>query len=177
MSLSLICRAETGGWVSRDGKPIQNTDAMKSVDGFGGWLVVTPDDDWEKKWNTAPETIPSFTEAKKVSYGEQLTILTFFINPKTTSLGTFNVQCDIAVTRPDGSTSSNMKGIDCASGMLRGDPRNVRLTSAIIKYSGDAGDLPGEWIVNVVLKDKIRGIQLPLRTSFELVNSTSSNHK
>ena len=77
---SLICRAETGGWVSRDGKPALDTDAMKSINGFGGWLVVTPDKDWEKKWNTSPETVPHFTEAKKVSYGEQLTILTFFIN-------------------------------------------------------------------------------------------------
>jgi len=170
----LICRAETGGWVSRDGKPALDTDAMKSINGFGGWLVVTPDKDWEKKWNTSPETVPHFTEAKKVSYGEQLTILTFFINPKTTSLGTIDIQCDIKIVRPDGSVSSDVKGVDCGSGILRGDPKNIRLTYAIIKYSGDAGDPPGEWTVNVVLTDRIRGTAISLKTSFNLLESRAN---
>ena len=69
LALSPIAQAELGGWVTRDGKPVANSDAMKSIDGFGGWLVVTPDLDWEAKWNTSPETTPDFSEAKNVAYG------------------------------------------------------------------------------------------------------------
>lgn len=168
MILSLIAHAETGGWVSRDGKPVPNSDAMKSINGFGGWLIVTPDPDWEAKWNTSPETIPSFSEAKDVSYGEKLTILAFYINPKTNASGEFDVLCDIKVTRPNGSPSANAKGVQCAAGKLQGNPRNVRLTSAVIKYIGEEGDPPGEWIVEVTLTDKVRGTAIPLKANFNL---------
>lgn len=174
-TLSLTAHAEIGGWVTRDGKPVPNSDAMKSINGFGGWLVVTPDSDWEAKWNTSPETIPSFSEAKDVSYGEKLTILTFYINPKTNASSEIDVLCDIKVTRPDGRSSVNAKGVKCAAGKLQGDPRNVRLTSTVIKYIGERGDPPGKWIVEVRLTDKVRGTAIPLKTHFNL-RSKANNH-
>lgn len=174
MTLSLAAHAEIGGWVTRDGKPVPNSDAMKSLNGFGGWLVVTPDSDWEAKWNTPPETVPNFTEAKNVSYGEQLTILTFYINPKTNASGELDVLCDIKVSRPDGSSSANVKGVKCAAGKLQGSPRNVRLTSAVIKFIGEKDDPPGEWIVEVWLTDKIRGTTIPLKTHFNLRNKANN---
>lgn len=168
MSLSLITHAETVGWVTRDGTPVPNSDAMKSANGFGGWLVVTPDSDWEAKWKTSPETIPNFSEAKNVSYGEKLTILAFYVNPKTNASGELDVLCDIKVTRPDGSSSANAKGVQCAAGKLQGNPRNVRLSAAAIKYMGEEGDPPGKWIVEVTLTDKVRGTSIPLKTHFNL---------
>jgi hypothetical protein len=167
MSLSLVAHAESDGWVTRDGKPVPNSDLMKSMNGFGGSLVVTPDPDWEAKWNTSPETVPHFSEARNVSYGEQLTILTFYINPKTNASGELDVLCDIKIMRPDGR-SSEYKGVQCASGKLQGSPRNVRLTTAVIKYIGEASDPPGKWIVEVTLTDKMRGIAIPLKTHFNL---------
>jgi hypothetical protein len=167
MSLSLVSHAESGGWVTRDGKPVPNSDSMKSMNGFGGSLVVTPDPDWEAKWNTSPETVPRFSEARNVSYGEQLTILTFYVNPKTNAAGEVDVLCDIKVSKPDGR-SSTYKGVQCAAGKLQGDPRNVRLSSAVIKYIGEASDPAGKWIVEVTLTDKVRGTAIPLRTHFNL---------
>jgi hypothetical protein len=175
MSVSLIVHAETGGWVTREGKPVPNSEAMKSINGFGGWLVVTPDSDWEEKWNTSPETTPKFSEAKDVSYGEKLTILAFYINPKASLSGELDVLCDIKVTRPDGSTSINAKGVQCATGKLQGNPRNIRLSSAVIKYIGEKGDLPGEWIIEIALTDKVRGTAIPLKTHFNLREKFSSS--
>ena len=170
LSISLVAHAQTEGWISGDGAPVANSDEMKSVNGFGGWLVVTPDSDWEEKWNTSSETIPEFTTAEDVSYGEQLTILAFYINPKTQSSGEIDISCDIKVTRPDGSSSVDAKHVRCAGGQLEGDPRNVRLTSAIMEYVGEASDPPGKWIVEVVLTDRVRGIAVPLKTHFNLRN-------
>ncbi len=174
VALSLGAFAETGGWVSKDGRPIPNSDTMKSINGFGGSLIVTPDRDWEEKWNTLPETVPYFSEAKHVSYGEQLTILVFYINPKIDSSGTVNILCDIKVTRPDGSTSIDARGVQCAEGKLQGNPRNVRLTSAVIKYVGEAGDPPGKWIIDIALMDQVRGTVVPLKTHFNL--QMKANH-
>ena len=175
MSFSLLAHAETGGWITRDGKPVPNTDAMKSINGFGGWLVVTPDPDWEAKWNTTPETIPNFSEAKDVSYGEKLTILTFYINPQTNASGALDVLCDIKVTRPNGSSSINVRGVQCAAGKLQGNPHNIRLSSAVIKYLGETGDPPGKWVVEVTLIDKVRGTAIPLKTYFNL-RKAANNH-
>lgn len=163
--------AESGGWITRDGKPVPNSDSMKSIDGFGGSLVVTPDPDWEAKWNTPPETAPSFRTASKVRYGENLTVLTFFINPKTNEAGEIDVVCDIKITRPDGSQSIGAKEIECAKGKLEGDPHNVRLSSAVIKFVGEKGDLPGTWKIEVNLTDRNRKVVVPLKTRFDLVET------
>ena len=173
-AISLFAHAETEGWVTRDGKPVPNSDAMKSINGFGGWLVVTPDIDWEAKWNTSPETVPNFSEAKNVLYGQQLTILTFYINPKTNASGELDLLCEIKVTRPDGSSSVDTKKIQCASGKLQGDRRNIRLSSAVLKYVGEEGDPPGRWIVQITLIDKIRGTAIPLKTHFNLLRGQAN---
>ncbi len=160
---------DEGGWITRDGTRVPNTDNMKSINGFGGWLIVTPDKDWESKWNTSPETTPHFSEAKNVKYGETLTILPFYINPKINSAGEANVLCSIKVIRPDGSHAIDAKGIECVSGKLQGNPRNVRLTSTVIKYIGEDGDLPGVWLVEFELTDTIRNVTVPLKAQFKLV--------
>ena len=68
MTLFLAAHTETGVWVFVDGRSVPNSDTIKSINGFGGSLVVTPDPDWEEKWNTSPETVPHFSEAAEVSY-------------------------------------------------------------------------------------------------------------
>jgi hypothetical protein len=168
IALSMVAYAETEGWVTSDGRSAPNSDAMKSIDGFGGSLIVTPDPDWEEKWNTAPEVIPRFATAKDVAYGETLTILTFFINPKVDASGAIDVRCDFKVIRPDRSVSTNETDIPCAKGILQGSPKNVRMTAAVIKYIGEESDPPGKWIVEVRLTDKLRGTSIPLRTDFTL---------
>lgn len=161
--------SEEFGWKNRDGSLAPNTDNMKSINGFGGWLIVTPDQDWEEKWNTPTETTPHFSEASEVSYGEQLTILTFFGNPSINKDGAIEVLCDIKIERPDGSYSINEKDIECAKGKLHGSPYSLRLTQTIIKYVGDPGDIPGLWKVSVILKDKLKSISIPLNTEFTLL--------
>ena len=175
MLTTQIVNAENFGWLDRDGSLVPNTDAMKSIDGFGGWLVVTSDKDWEEKWNTPTENIPHFKGANNVSYGEELTVLIFFTNPKAGDAGEMNLTCDIQVIRPDKSYSIDVKEYNCANWDVPPSPHNhnVQLTQAIIKYIGEEKDLPGEWKVNINLKDKNAGIEIPLKTKFNLINEDS----
>jgi hypothetical protein len=159
LTVSTVYATDQFSWKDRDGNPVPNTDSMKSVQGFGGWLVVTPDLDWQEKWNTPAETTPNFSEAFEVSLGEQLTILTFFGNPAVSADGEIEILCDLQVVRPDKSYSVNEKDIECAKGALQGNPYNVRLSQAIIKYVGEPGDQIGEWSVFVTLKDKLRKVE------------------
>lgn len=166
---NLETRPDEGGWVNKDGTRVDNSDNMKSINGFGGWLVVTPDKDWVQKWETPTENIPYFSEASEVNYGEELTILPFFINPKVNSSGEINIYCHIKITKPTGIASIDQGNIPCATGKLQGAPRNIRLTTTVIKYIGEAKDPPGTWTVEFTITDNNRNISVPLMTKFTLI--------
>lgn len=157
-----------GGWHTQDGKPVPDTDSMKSLKGFGGAILVTPDADWKEKWNTPAENRPSFRHASSVEYGEHVTILTFYSNPQPDKDGTVHVLCDIKLTRPDGSVPVDTKGTECAPNKLQGSRFNTRLTYAVIEFIGEDGDPPGVWRVEVSLTDKNRNVTLPLKAEFTL---------
>ena len=161
-------------WRMSDGSKASNTKNQKSISGFGGWLLVTPDKDWEEKWNTPKENIPHFSEAEEVELGEELTILPFFANPKLDENKNFSILCDIKIIKPDGSFSINEVNIPCAQGVLETDPMSIFLTQTVIKYIGEKGDPYGMWTVYFNMKDALRNIEVPLETSFKLVKSEAN---
>lgn len=67
-------------WLGPDRSKWPDTEFRKTKSDFTGILLVTPDTDWEQKWNTPPDTIPHFREAESVNVGEELVLLTFFVN-------------------------------------------------------------------------------------------------
>jgi len=168
-STTVAVHAEDFYWRTGDGSKAPNTKNQKSISGFGGWLLVTPDKDWEAKWNTPREYIPHFSEADEVELGEELTILPFFANPKLDESRNYSIFCDIKIVRPDGRLSIDEIDIPCAQGALDTDPMSIFLTQTVIKYVGEAGDPYGEWTVYFNMKDALRGIEIPLETSFKLV--------
>jgi len=159
---------EDSAWKDEAGHPVPNSESRISKNGFGGWLVVTPDADWEQKWNTSPETVPHFTTSETVEKGKQLTILIFFVNPKVDEKNKADITCDIESIRPDGSLSINSHDVVCYRAKIEGSPYNIRLSAPIIKYVGEAKDPPGKWTIRVTLKDNLRHVRLPLKTSFIL---------
>ncbi len=166
--LAAPAQSQSGYWRDSSGKPLAETESMKSKSDFGGSLLATTDADWEKKWNTPPETKPDFTKADVVPYGKKVFILTFFSNPKLDALGKANIRCDLQIASPTGKVALKQRDMTCFSGEIKGSPHNVYLSAPAIAFSGDPGDAPGVWAVNVVLRDTHRNVELPLRTTFEL---------
>ncbi|HET9394759.1 MAG TPA: hypothetical protein VFO36_01785 [Nitrospiraceae bacterium] len=156
------------GWKDKDGKTVPQTESLKSVAGFGGLLIVTPDKDWEEKWNSpAP---PDFSATSTVKKGGELFILTIYTNPELDASGEANVTLDIDVRRPDGSSSTDAKGAVCFQGKLRGPPHNVYLCGPVVGFIGEPSDPVGEWSVRIKLIDNVRKVEVPLSTTFTLVN-------
>lgn len=139
---------------------------------FSGWLLITDDENWREKWDTPEQSIPSFKETHEVGLGQKITILTFYRNPLLDDNGWINIRCDITITKPDSSVSFHQEDMECAREKLQGNPNNLRLTYVIIDFIGEIGDPYGRWEVEVTLKDENSGIELPLRTYFELVNTS-----
>ncbi|MFL6707366.1 MAG: hypothetical protein ACJ8HI_04080 [Massilia sp.] len=160
--------AQDSGWRGSDGQPVANSASMRSEGEFGATLLVTPDADWEQKWNTPVHTIPSFKQTEVVKYGDKVTVLIFFANPKLDAQGSVNVRCDIKVFGPAGAVTSEQKDLRCFDGPLKGSPTNVYLSRPAVVFSGDATDPPGKWIIKVNIRDENRPVGLDLQTGFEL---------
>jgi len=141
--------------------------SRKVVADFGAWLLVTPDLDWQQKWDTPPDTIPYFNEADEVSTGDKLVILTFFTNPGINANGASHVKCTIRAERPDGSESLPEQYFDCIDGKLLGNPRNVRLSPAVIQFTAEESDPLGIWTVYVTLEDTYKNAVIELETTYK----------
>jgi hypothetical protein len=115
--------AQDSFWKDENGNPIPNTEFRSGVNGFGGWLVVTPDADWQAKWETPSNSIPRFNTADTIRRDERLFILIFFSNPELTDKQMADVTCDIDVTRPDESSSVHQVNAVCFRGELKGRRR------------------------------------------------------
>lgn len=165
--VSGIACAEVG-WQDANGNPVPDSDSQKSVAGFGGLLVVTPDEDWEQKWNTPPEVGPQFSHASVVEKGGKLFVLTTYTNPGVDDSGKAHVTLDIDVKRPDGSSSMHTEDAVCFEGEFSGPPHNVYLCGPVVGFVGEQSDPAGIWSVQITLTDEIRKVSMPLSTHFEL---------
>lgn len=176
--LALTCApAFAQTWHDPEGNAIPESESRKSSDGFSGMLLVTAGKDWREKWDTPPDVIPNFTAASKVERGGQLAILIFYATPQLGADGAVDVVLDLDVNRPDGSSSVHAADSPCYTGPLNGNPANVMLCESSLLYTADPGDLAGKWEVKVLLKDKQRGVSLPLKTSFELVDDEDAKEE
>jgi len=161
--------AQQGGWRDDKSTLIPNTETRKSAGGFAGSILVTPDQDWSKKWNTPGKVTPRFPEAGTIPRGKKVWVLIFFANPKLDADGNSHITCDLRFVKPDGSVSFDKKGMTCFKGRLGGDPHLVYLASPA-EFVGDPGDPQGTWRVAARVRDVKRGTELTLLTAFTLRN-------
>ncbi|MGM9514821.1 hypothetical protein ACS5PK_11255 [Roseateles sp. DB2] len=156
------------GWRDMNGVALPESDNAKTRQGFSASLIITPDKDWQEKWNTPPETVPSFRTASEVSDGGELFILTFLSNPQLDATGMTDVSCDFRVQRPDGSLSADEHGLPCFRVQLKTDPRHVYLSTASMVFVAEPSDVRGTWRVEVTVTDRQRQVSIPLQSSFTL---------
>jgi hypothetical protein len=165
LALPAFCQE---GWRDKQGRPVPDSDSRRSVNGFGGSLLVTPDADWKAKWETPSDTVPHFDEIKSVSRGRQVFFLIFFANPLLKDGRVADITCDINVLRPDGKSAFHQLDVPCYKGDINEPVTHTFLSSAVVGWTGDPGDPSGTWVLRVLLKDNVRHASVPLRTSFEL---------
>ena len=65
----------------------------------------------------------------------------------------------------------DLEGYDCGNGELKGNPRNVRLSRAVNSFEVEPGDESGDWWIEVILRDRIADVEIPLKTKFVLLGN------
>lgn len=163
---TLVAADDSFRWIDGRGNTLPESESRKSQSGFGGWLLITPDSDWQEKWATLAEVIPYFTVTEQVTKGNEIFILVLFSNPLPDNGGLIDIGCDIKVTRPDGSISVDYSNLDCARGELLGDRYATRMTNLGITYIAEEDDLSGQWEVLVKVTDRVRKAQVSLEANF-----------
>lgn len=141
---------------------------IKTVAGFTGMLIVTPDKDWVTKWNTSPESIPYVASGSTVKKGGGLFVLTMFSNPQLDASGAASVSMDIDVIRPDGASSSHAENAVCVQGKV--DVRSLYRCLQVIEFTNEPTDPVGKWSVRILLKDDVRKVSIPLSMEFVVVD-------
>ena len=158
------------GWRSASGDPLPDTEARKSVDGFGAWLLVTSGSESTQQGDSPQSlALASSRQVTSVMPGDVISLPIFLLNPARDG-GTVDVTCDVVFTRPDGKPERSYS-FKCLEGPIAADD-GVHVVNSAIEFVGEPGDPPGAWAVDVVINDRAGSRKLSLQTTFELGRST-----
>jgi hypothetical protein len=158
------------GWMDPYGYPLPDTENRKTIAGFSGWLLITSDPDWKEKIDSTKSVPPRLTTVSEIGLGEKITILTLYKNPQTDTNNRIDLTCDLKITMPDGTLSSDETDLTCASEELIGPADNIRRTYLVIDFIAELKDSYGIYTIEIILKDRNAKIEIPLKERFALVS-------
>lgn len=163
--LSALAQSAPG---NAPGTALPGASATQASEGFSASLVITADPDWQKQWESPPEVAPHFDLANEVTEGGSLYILSFLSNPMLDADGMTQVRCDLRISKPDGSMSGDERDLPCFVTKLETDPKLVYLSTVGVKFTAEAGDPKGTWTVTINVRDTLRNVSIPLKSSFDM---------
>jgi hypothetical protein len=150
----------------KDGKAAPNTPSMKSKNGFGAQLFLTENAQLFQDWNK-PET-PKITPVEKARRNIPILTVILFVEPGTDATGNANVTCDIVVRKPDGGIYGKQKDTVVWRHKYLAHSHALQLSEGYMGIRIEPKDPSGTYTVDVIVRDHIKNIQLPLKTTFEV---------
>jgi hypothetical protein len=172
LTLSLISllvvtslRAQAPDVWRRDGKPMADTDNMKSKDGFGAQLFLTENarffDDWNK-----PET-PKLNPTQVARRNVPIFVAIIFADPAVDAAAQAKVSCRVVVRKPDGKIYAEENPVGL-SGKYLVPPHNLQLAQQHVGIRIEPKDPAGIYAVEATVRDDIRNVELHLKTTFKV---------
>jgi hypothetical protein len=147
---------------------VEDTADRKSVNGFGGHLLVIKDPrGFIEKW-TKPQT-PKIDPVSEVKRGEVNGAFVLFAGCKPDSAGVCNSEVDYLVLKPDGTVYAERK----AQPLWKEEPppgRNIQLGRAILAFRMEPKDPAGEYKLKAKVSDLNAEVTFELETKFRLRN-------
>jgi hypothetical protein len=141
-----------------------NTDNIKSKGDFGAQLWLVQGQEFFQDW-VKPAT-PSINPISIAPRGENIYTVIIFYGLAHDHADLSNVSYDITVLRPDGAVYSDSKNLIGWQGLAPQESRSLELGRDHIAINIDANDPPGLYTVNVVVRDNISHVDLPLKQTF-----------
>lgn len=152
-------------WKKGDEK-VEDTSDRKSVNGFGGHLIIVEDpkgfiEEWSK-----PQT-PNIKPVTDVKRGKVIGAFVLFAGCKPDSGGVCNSEVDYVVIKPDGNVYAERKGQPLWKEEAP-PAQNIQLSRAILGIRMEPEDSAGEYKVKAKVSDLNAGVTFELETKFLL---------
>ena len=145
---------------------VADSSERKSVNGFGGYLIIVEDPRaFIKEW-LKPET-PKINVVSDVKRGTVIGAFVLFVGCKPNDAGVCNSEVDYVVLKPDGSLYAERK----AQPLWKEQPPPapiIQLGKAILGIRMEENDPPGEYKVKAKVSDLNAKITFDLETKFRL---------
>jgi len=165
--VALLPLAAQGGWIDSTGKPIPDTESMRSAGNFGVQVVLAADEGrFRQAWNSTA-TPPRLTTTDTVRLGEAVSALLIFHGCAPNAGGVCDVVCEFVVEGPDGSKTPAGGGP-----VWSGKPmpqRLLQLGQASMSLGFDKTDPVGDYRITANVKDKVSGRALSVMARLKVV--------
>lgn len=143
---------------------VEDTAERKSVNGFGGHLLVVKDprrfiEEWQK-----PE-MPKIDAVSEVKRGELVGAFVLFAGCKPDSNGVCNSEVDYVVLKPDGTVYAERKGQPLWKEQAPPAP-NIQLSRAILAIRVESKNPIGAYKVKAKVTDLNANVSFDLETTF-----------
>lgn len=163
----ILAADENWYWRDSSGAKVDDKPNMKAKNGFGAQVLITDDKDYLKKWKEQPSAGPFYIHAVNAALrNKPIFVLIIFANPGVDEKGLCNITADVTITKPDGIVRQVLKDGDCWKDMPAPPKGNIQLSKVSIGYSIDETDPSGRYIVNALIKDRVKGVELQLSDYF-----------
>jgi hypothetical protein len=165
LCLPLIAQA---GWSDASGKPIPDTESMKSDGDFGVHLVLTPDDkQFRQSWAASKEK-PKLDSVSSVKIGGKIGAMLIFQGCWPSATGVCDVVSEFTVESPDGEKTAVGGGPVSNQPPLA--PGILQLGNASAGIGMSEKDPVGDYKLHAVVTDKIKGRTLNLVVRFKVTH-------
>jgi hypothetical protein len=155
--------APTSAW-QKDGEAADDTESMKSKDGFGAQLFLTESQEFFDDWNK-PET-PELRTTETAQRNVPIFTVIMFVGPGMEG-GQAKINFHVAVRRPDGSIygEADLVGWDQEYPF---SPENLQLTKQRMGIRIEPTDPAGTYTVEATVRDEVKQVELPLKMTFDV---------
>ena len=163
LCLPLISQA---GWSDASGKPIPDTESMKSDGDFGVHLIITPDDkQFRQTWNASKNT-SILDSTNSVKLGGKIGAVLVFQGCWPNATSVCDVVSEFSVEGPDGKKTAAGGGPVWNAQPLA--PGVLQLGNASVGIGMSEKDPVGDYKLHAVVTDKIKGRTLNLVARFKV---------
>lgn len=160
-------RIESGKtqWTA-NGKPVSDKPNLNIVNGFSVMLFLTDNPRIFEERNTkTPLNIEPLTKARR---NIPIHAVILMSDPGVDSAGAADVTVDLAVRKPGGGIFAQTKDSVCWKGKYVAPAHSLQLSKGRMAIQINPGDLPGIYTVEITVRDNIKKIDVPVKTTFEV---------
>lgn len=163
---ALLPLSVQSAWIDPTGKPVPDTESMRSAGDFGVQIVLTTDEgQFRKIWNSS-KTPPTLSITNTAHPGAPVSAILIFHGCSPNAAGVCDVTSEFVLEAPDGSKTPAGGGPVWTGKAM--PQRLLQLSQASVTVIFDKTDPIGNYKVTANVKDEVSGRVLSVVSRLEV---------